>query len=162
MNLTDRIVVTLVYAQRLRGVGLLARGLLHWRGTEILTTDIGPGLRLLHGGAGVVVHASTTIGANVTFFQGVTIGRRDPWCPWTRRAQRVQIGDDAMLCAGAVILSDSTSSTPLVVGEGSIIGANSVLVQSTDVGEIWAGAPARKVADRKFWPDGPVARVPTD
>lgn len=32
----------------------------------------------------------------------------------------------------------------LVVGEGSIIGANAVLTCSTDKYEIWAGIPAKK------------------
>jgi serine O-acetyltransferase len=154
MNLTDRIVVMLVYAQRLPAVGLVARGLLQWRGTDIITTDIAPGLHLLHGGVGVVIHGSTSIGVNVTVFHNVTIGRRDPWRPWTPRVQRVAIGEDAVLCAGAVILSDSTSSQPLIVGRGTIIGANSVLAQSTGEGEIWVGAPARKIANRRSWPDG--------
>jgi hypothetical protein len=118
MNPTDRMVVMLVYAQGLPAVGLVARGLLHWRGADIITTDIAPGLHLLHGGVGVVIHGSTSISVNVTVFHNVTIGRRDPWRPWTPGVQRVAIGEDAVLGAGAVILSDSTSSQPLVVGRG--------------------------------------------
>ncbi len=36
----------------------------------------------------------------------------------------------------------------LTIGAGTVIGANAVLTSSTGPGEIWAGSPARKVADR--------------
>lgn len=35
--------------------------------------------------------------------------------------------------------------SPLVVARGCVIGANSVLTQSTAENEIWAGVPAKKV-----------------
>lgn len=54
--------------------------------------------------------------------------------------------DDAIICAGAKLLfSDKT----LIVGKGTVIGANAVLTQSTGDYEIWAGIPARKIGIRK-------------
>lgn len=54
--------------------------------------------------------------------------------------------DDAILCAGAKLLFGEET---LVVGKGTIIGANAVLTQSTGEGEIWAGIPAKKIGMRK-------------
>lgn len=51
-----------------------------------------------------------------------------------------------MLCAGSRIIC---SKGLLIVGEGTIIGANAVLTQSTGDYEIWAGVPAVKIGKRK-------------
>jgi serine O-acetyltransferase len=57
----------------------------------------------------------------------------------------VDIGDDVILCANASVL---TSHGRLLVGRGTVVGANAVLTRSTGEWEIWAGNPARKVGDR--------------
>jgi serine O-acetyltransferase len=136
----------LVYAQRWPILGTLIRALLLLRGTNISPASLtAPGLALPHGGIGIVVHFKTTLGRNVTIFQGVTVGRADIW-----RAEQadfqVVIDDDAVLCANAVVLS--TSERPVRIGRGAVVGANSVVTQSVPDGEIWAGAPARKVGER--------------
>jgi len=51
----------------------------------------------------------------------------------------------AVLCAGAVVLFGDDGMT---IGAGTVLAANAVLTCSTGPGEIWAGAPARKIADR--------------
>ena len=61
------------------------------------------------------------------------------------RRARVRIGDGAVLCAGAVVLFGDDGMT---IGAGTVLAANAVLTCSTGPGEIWAGAPARKIADR--------------
>lgn len=40
------------------------------------------------------------------------------------------------------------SSEDLVIGKGTVIGANSVLLSSTGENEIWAGVPAKCVGKR--------------
>jgi serine O-acetyltransferase len=147
MNLTDRIVVGLVRRQRIPVLGWLIRGVLHWRGTEVQTTDIGPGFRLMHGGIGVVIHSKSKIGSNVMIFQSVTVGRGDPWRPWSSRYSGFVLEDDVILCAGAVVANSSQRGV-LTVGAGTVVGANSVLTQSTGEREIWAGSPARCVGHR--------------
>jgi serine O-acetyltransferase len=59
---------------------------------------------------------------------------------------RVIIGDDVTIGAGAKILF--RSGEDLVVADGTVIGANAVLLDSTEPGEIWAGLPARRVGTR--------------
>jgi serine O-acetyltransferase len=106
------------------------------------TVQRGSGVRLPHGGLGVVLHPSTIIGDNVSIYQQVTVGRSDIWnCLPSENFKGVEIKDGAILCAGAKIVT----ATSLVVGSGTIVGANSVLTHSTGDNEIWAGIPAVKI-----------------
>ena len=102
-------------------------------------------LQLAHGSVGLVVHHATRIGSRVTIFPGVVIGMADAHMPpgSLPAGGRVVIGDDVTLGAGAKVLF--RAGEELVVAPGSVIGANSVLLQSTGEGEIWAGLPARRV-----------------
>jgi serine O-acetyltransferase len=148
MNGLDKLVVRLVYAQRTPLFGPVARLLLRWRGTDIDPAALtGSGLRIRHGGTGIVVHRSVRLGTGVTLFHNVTIGRSRIWePPPPGRPGTVLVGDRAVLCAGAVVLFDDRD---LAIGDGTVIGANAVLTCSTGPDEIWAGSPARKIADRR-------------
>lgn len=138
----DRLIARLVSWERLPVIGKLIYLLLMVRGTDIHpAVQIGPGLRLRHGGIGVVIHPRTVIGRNVTIYQGVTLGRADVY----RREvpggiDGFEIGDDVVLCAGAAIASGRKER--LVLAPGTVVGANSVLTKPTGRGEIWAGVPA--------------------
>ena len=108
--------------------------------------EIGSDLVVHHHGFGLVVHQFTTIGDGVHLFQGVTIGRSDVWVPRSASAfEGVDIGDDAWICAGAKVVGGAGR---LRVGDGTIVGANAVLLESTGEWEIWAGSPARLVGHR--------------
>lgn len=108
---------------------------------------IGTNLQLVHATTGIVIHPETTIGDRVVLFHGVTIGRGDPWVPLDGRGPAVvEIGDDAVLGAGATVLADAGEK--IAVAEGTIVGSSAVLTRSTGAWEVWAGNPARKVADR--------------
>lgn len=124
-----------------------AQQILALQGVEIpAKVQIGAGFRLLHRGFGTVIHPDTVIGDHVTVFHGVTLGRADAWKTRTDSLMDgFEIGDEAVLCAGAKLLCKEGT---LRVGRGTIIGANAVLTQSTGENEVWAGAPARKVAHR--------------
>ena len=81
---------------------------------------------------------------------GVVIGRADSWIPPDRVAHlggRVVIGDDVTVGAGAKVLY--AAGQELVVAEGTVVGANAVLRESTGPYEIWAGIPARRVGLRE-------------
>lgn len=52
----------------------------------------------------------------------------------------VIIGEGATISTGAKVLG---SCGQLVVGRGSVVGANAVLTKSIGDHEIWAGVPAR-------------------
>ena len=137
----------LVYARQHRFFGRLAYFLLKLLGVEIpVAVQIGPGFLLHHGGMGVVIHPKTTIGARVGIYPGVTLGRADVYRPASEsRFEGIVIADDVILGSGAKVLCDAGI---LRVGEGTVIGANAVLTESTGENEIWAGIPARKVGQR--------------
>jgi serine acetyltransferase len=140
----DRVVCWLAtnLQRRWGKVAWIALGL---RGTDIDPhVKFGRGLHVKHALNGATINGSTRIGDHVTIYQHVTVGRSDMWQPRQPGYVGVEIGDHAILCAGAVILT----ATHLRVGEGTIIGANSVLTRSTGDWEIWAGSPARKVGER--------------
>jgi serine O-acetyltransferase len=141
----DRLKARLVAAQTRRGIGIIAHVALMAFGLDIpRTVVVGNDLRLPHA-HGIVLSRRTRIGDRVTLLHGVTVGRADLWKPVTRRGS-VHIDNDAIICAGATILFKN--DTEVVVGEGTIVGANSVLTCSTGTWEIWAGNPARKLRDR--------------
>ena len=137
----------LVYARKLPYIGKLAYFLLKLLGSEIpVSVPIGPGFLLEHGGHGVVVHSKSKIGARVHIYQGVTIGRADIYLPCTQsKFEGIKIGDDVILSPGCKVLCKEGM---LVVGEGTVIGANAVLLESTGKYEIWAGSPARCMGKR--------------
>ena len=129
-------------------LGRLFRYALLFRGTDVHPkTQWGDGLRLPHGATGLVIGSRAVIGRNVTIYNDVTIGRADVWRPFPEDFGGYRIGDEVIVGAGARILAKG--SVPLVIGEGSVVGANTVLTHSTDEWGIWAGAPARRVGDRE-------------
>lgn len=127
--------------------GKIAYYVLKLIGVEIPSSvNIGEDFELAHGGFGVVIHPSTTIGNRVKVYPGVTLGRADIYRPAIQsKFEGIIVEDDAILCPGAKILCKEGM---LRVGRGSVIGANAVLLESTGVNEIWAGIPARRVGMR--------------
>ncbi len=137
----------LVYARTSPLVGKLAYYLLKLLGSEIpLSVPIGPGFLLEHGGHGIVIHSKAKIGDRVHVYQGVTIGRADIYIPSTQsNFEGVEIGDDVILSPGCKVLCKEGI---LKVGNGTVVGANAVLLESTGEYEIWAGAPAQCIGER--------------
>ena len=138
----------LVYARKWPVLGKLAYFGLKILGAEIpVSVAIGPGFLLHHGGAGVVIHPKTVIGARVGIYPGVTLGRADVYRPASQsKFEGIIVEDDVILGAGAKILCDNGVQR---LGRGSVIGANAVLTESTGENEIWAGIPAKKVGMRE-------------
>ena len=97
-------------------------------------TDIGYGLRLPHKGC-IVIHPLVKIGNYCEIMQGVTIGNNI----LKDRDAVAQIGDNVMICAGAKIIGGVS------IGNGAIIGANSVVNKDIADSMIVAGAPARNI-----------------
>ena len=137
----------LVYARRMPLIGKLAYYLLKMLGVEIpASVEIGEGFYLVHGGFGVVIHPKTVIGNNVKVYPGVTFGRTDVYKPFDQsRFEQIVVEDYAVIAAGAKVLCKEGK---LTIGEGTVVGANAVLLESTNPYEIWAGIPARKVGIR--------------
>ncbi|MFN2216239.1 MAG: serine O-acetyltransferase [Anaerolineales bacterium] len=138
----------LLYARSWPLLGKLAYFLLKMLGAEIpRSVKIAPGCLLLHGGFGVVIHPKSVIDGNVRIYPGVTLGRADIQIPADQsRFEGIHICQGAILTSGAKILCKEGT---LTVGQGTVIGANAVLLESTGENEIWAGIPARKIGNRE-------------
>lgn len=96
-----------------------------------LGAQIGKGTDLGYGGLGVVIHPRVKIGSNVKIGTGVTIGGNNGV-----RGVPV-IHDDCLIATGAKILG------PVMIGQGSIIGANAVVLRDVPAGTVFVGIPAR-------------------
>jgi serine O-acetyltransferase len=144
MDLTTR----LVYMRRLPLIGRLAYYTLKLLGVEIpCSVSVGSDFELAHGGFGVVIHSRTAIGDRVKIYPGVGLGRADIYRPMSAsRFEGIVIEDDVILSPGSKVLCEEGV---LHVRRGTVLGANSVLLQSTGENEIWAGLPARKVGMRQ-------------
>lgn len=104
-------------------------------GIEIaVRCPIGKGLFLPHT-QGTVIGA-WSIGENATIFQGVTLGAREVDFSY-RESSRPILGDGVTVGSGAKVLGG------LVLGSGSRIGANSVVLQDVPANSLAVGVPAR-------------------
>ena len=115
-------------------------------GVEIpLTVVLGNNVQFPHNSIGTVIHNNTVIEDNVKIYQNVTIGRADIWKKENTDFKGFIIKKDSIICAGAKIIC---KKGVLVVGEGSVMAANAVLLNSTGPNEIWGGIPAKLLGYR--------------
>ncbi len=111
-----------------------------------IDTKIGNNVNFKHGGLGTVIHSFTSIDDNVVIMPGVTVGRSDVWVPRKEsKYEGVHIKEGAVIGTGAKVLG---KAGVLTIGMNTIIGANSVLLESTGDNEIWGGIPARFIKKR--------------
>ncbi len=137
----------LVYARERKFFGKLAYYALKVLGVEIpRPVKIGKNFELAHGGFGVVIHPNSKIGERVKIYPGVSLGRADVYRNIENsKFKGIVIENDAVLASGAKILCQEGI---LRVRRGTVVGANSVLLESTGENEIWAGIPAKCVGKR--------------
>lgn len=142
------LVTKLVYRRNGRILGKSAYFLLKLLGIEFpRSVPVGDDLEIAHGGFGIVIHSKAEIGKRVKIYPGVTLGRSDIYrSAGESKFDKIIIGDEVILSSGCKVLGKKGT---LRVGQGTIIGANAVLLESTGENEIWAGIPARKVGTRK-------------
>lgn len=138
----------LVYAREVPLIGVFAYYILKLMGVEIpRSVKFGKDFILVHGGFGVVIHPNTTLGDGVKIYPGVTLGRADIHVPIDESLFKgIHVEDEVLLSPGAKILGGEGI---MRIGKGTIVGANAVLLESTEPGEIWAGVPARRVGNRE-------------
>jgi serine O-acetyltransferase len=98
--------------------------------------EIGPGVFFAHP-VGCVIGA-WRIGSNVMIFQGVGLGALHPDMGFHREL-RCEIGDNVVLGAGCKVLG------PYCIGNGAVVGANSVVMSSVEPRHTVFGVPARVV-----------------
>jgi serine O-acetyltransferase len=93
---------------------------------------IGPGLFIDHG-MGVVIGETSEVGENVTLLQGVTLGGTS----LKREKRHPTLGNNVVVGAGAKIIGG------FKIGDGSRIGAGSVVVREVPPNSVVVGVPGR-------------------
>jgi serine O-acetyltransferase len=96
--------------------------------------QIGPGFFIDHG-MGAVIGETTLIGADVTLYQGATLGGTS-----LAKAKRHPTLQDRV-----VVGARAKSLGPVTIGEGSRIGANAVVVRSVPANAVVVGVPGQIV-----------------
>jgi serine O-acetyltransferase len=107
---------------------------------------IGDALFIDHG-AGVVIGETAEIGDNVTLYQGVTLGGTG----FARGKRHPSVEDDVVVGSGAKLLG------PINVGQGSKVGANSVVIHDVPARATVVGNPGHPVRVEGRKPEGPDA-----
>jgi serine O-acetyltransferase len=88
-------------------------------------------------GAGVVIGETTIIGNNVMLYHQVTLGATGWWRPGPGRKQKRHptIEDNVTIGVGAAILG------PIIIGQGSHIGAMALVLESVPANSVVAAKP---------------------
>lgn len=122
---------------------LLLGAVIHQKWIEILTgislpyaATIGKRFYIAHHGH-IILHPRTIIGENCNIAQGVTIGVSGRG---ENRGIPV-IGNNVFMAANAVIAGK------IYVGDNSVIGANSLVVNNVESNITVLGVPAKKISD---------------
>jgi len=89
-----------------------------------------------------VIRQGARIDNLVHIAHNVHIGRNVVVIAHAMLAGTTDIGDDAYIAPGAQICDHVT------IGERSMVGLGSVVLEDVPEGEVWAGTPARKLRDR--------------
>jgi len=114
---------------------------------------IGKNLFIDHG-MGVVIGESSIIGDNVTLYHGVTLGGISP--AENSKDQRNSKRHPTLL-DNVIVGSSAQVLGPITVGEGSRIGANTVILKDVPANATMVGNPAKNIStntDTSFKPYG--------
>ena len=115
-----------------------------WKWVEMATgisispdCRIGPGLYIGHFGQ-IILHSDVVMGRDCNLSQGVTIGLAEKDGRWGVPT----LGDRVYIAPGAKIIG------PIHLADGTVVGANAVVLRDTEPDDVVGGIPA-KVISRK-------------
>src|SRR5436309_8932399 len=140
-------------AHALNGIGVpLLPRLIAAVARTITGIEIHPAAKICDGlfidhGMGVVIGETAEIGCDVTLYQGVTLGGTG----FATGKRHPTVQDNVTIGSGAKLLG------PIVVGHGSKIGANSVVVHDVPPNSTVVGNPGHPVRIDGRPPEGPDA-----
>ena len=102
---------------------------------------VGDGVILEHHALGIVMHPQVTIGDGCRIYHQVTLAAE--CCIGSE--YRIVLGRDVTIGAHSIVIARELHS--LRIGDGSVIGAGSVLTRDVPPGQVWAGNPAHFIRD---------------
>lgn len=86
----------------------------------------------------------TKVDSHVFVAHNVVIGKHCLLVAGCRIAGSATIGDEVIIGLGALV------NPHVTIGDRAIIGAGAVVTKDVQAGEVWAGAPARYMRDRRL------------
>jgi len=139
------------HALHAAGVPLLPRFIAYMT-TAVTGVEIHPAARIgrwlfIDHGVGVVIGETAEVGYDVTIYQGVTLGGTG----FARGKRHPTVGNEVMIGAGSALLG------PIVIGDRSKIGANSVVIHDVPPNSTVVGNPGHPVRVDGKKPEGPDA-----
>lgn len=90
-------------------------------------------------GMGVVIGETSEIGDDCSLYHGVTLGGTS----WQKGKRHPTLGDDVVVGTGATVLG------PIMVGKGSRIGSNAVVIKDVPEESTVVGVPGRVVGKKE-------------
>jgi serine O-acetyltransferase len=108
------------------------------------SAELGPGLFIDHG-MGVVIGETAQVGADVTIYQGVTLGGLG----FAAGKRHPTVGDNVTIGSGAKLLG------PITIGDCAKIGSNTVVIHDVEPNATVVGIPGRPVRVEGRRPEGP-------
>jgi len=105
-----------------------------WIGPKV---QVGKGFLLSHP-RGIIVHPDTVIGDYCSMLHQVTLG-----------GERIVIGDNVEILAGAKIINDKLHGKDLYIGGSSVIAAGAIVLKSCPKQSVLVGMPAKVVKYRE-------------
>lgn len=116
---------------------LLRNKLLYKYGIHLgLSCSIGENLKFPHPN-GIIIGEGVIIGKNCTVYHQVTLGKKSG--NLDNKEDYPIIGDNVTIFAGAKIIGN------VIIGDNSIIGANSVVLTDVEPNSLYVGIPAKKI-----------------
>jgi sugar O-acyltransferase (sialic acid O-acetyltransferase NeuD family) len=106
------------------------------------TTRLGTGTVVL---AGVVATIDVTIGAHVAVMPGTVFTHDDVAADFTTFGAGVSLAGGTRVSEGAYIGSGALVREDCTIGAWSLVGMGSIVLQDVPAGEVWIGAPARRL-----------------
>lgn len=130
----------------LRTIGLV------WSGAEIHPdAQLAPGFALAHS-SGVMIGKEVRAGIDFRIYPGAVLG--EPGRGSAQYANFPTFGDHVTIGAHAVVLGN------VHVGDGSVVGANSVVIRDVPDNTVVAGSPAKIVRYLLPFEDDPTRSIP--
>ena len=102
---------------------------------------VGDGVILEHHALGIVMHPQVTIGDGCRIYHHVTLAAESD----IGSDHRIVLGRNVTIGAHSIVIARAGHS--LQIGDGSVLGAGSVLTRDIPAGQVWAGNPARLIKD---------------
>jgi serine O-acetyltransferase len=100
---------------------------------------VGEGVILEHYALGIVIHPQVEMGSNCRIYHHVTLAAET----YIGSPFKIRLGNNVTIGAHSIVVA--RSNTDLTIGDGSVLGAGSVLTKNIPAGEVWIGNPARKL-----------------